>query len=309
MRSESARASMTQVAFLGLGAMGRPMAHRLVDAGFDVCVYNRSPEPVLALEARGAKAFATPRDCVRSADVVITMLSDASALTAVLEGASGVFAAFVEGEKVDRRLRPVLVDMSTIGRATITRIARRAEEHGLDFVDAPVSGSVGPASRGELVALVGGSVRVVEHVRTVLDAMCRKVIHAGPVGQGQALKVVLNGLGAHQFVAFTSMLALGERAGLARGILLDAFTSGAFATPSIIGKRDKVLARDFSAEFSLALALKDCTLNAELQDELGLQLPVHRAIVEDVRAGVKEGLGDLDLFALEKHYARDDADE
>lgn len=296
-----------QVAFLGLGAMGRPMAARLVEAGFDVCVYNRTQGAAAALVQRGAKAFATPRECVLRADVIVTMVSDADALAAVLEGDDGVLAAFPplpEGDHVDRRLRPVLVDMSTIGRKAALAVGRRLKAHGVDFVDAPVSGSVRPAGKGELVALAGGSVRVVERVRPVLAALCKKVIHAGAVGQGQALKVVLNGVGSHHLVAFTSMLALGERAGLARDILLDAFTSGAFATPSYVGKRDKVLARDFSADFALALALKDCALNVALQEEVGMRLPVHRAIVADVDAGVKEGLGDLDLFALEKHYAR-----
>ena len=84
---------------------------------------------------------------------------------------------------------------------------------------------------------------------------------------------MLNGIGAHHLVAFTSMLALGERAGLARDVLLDAFTTGAFATPSYVGKRDKLLARDFTPDFALALALKDCALNAALQEELGVEPP------------------------------------
>lgn len=181
-------------------------------------------------------------------------------------------------------------------------MGRRAEEHGARFVDAPVSGSVRPARTGELVALVGGSMRSVERVRPVLAILCKQIIHAGGVGQGQALKVVLNGVGAHHVVAFTSMLALGERAGLARDVLLHAFTTGAFASPSYVGKRDKMLVRDYTADFSLALTLKDCQLNAALQDEVGLVLPVHRAIIRDVTSGVEEGLGELDLFALEKHY-------
>jgi len=99
------------------------------------------------------------------------------------------------------------------------------------------------------------------------------------------------------------MLALGERAGLARDLMLDAFTTGAFATPSYIGKRDKLLARDYTPEFALALALKDVALNVALQHECGMKLPVLRAILADLERGVHEGLGELDLFALEKHYA------
>jgi 3-hydroxyisobutyrate dehydrogenase len=279
--------------------MGKPMALRLAEAGFPLRVWNRSAGADRWLVKAGATSTASPADCARGADVIVTMLSDAEALANVLEGKEGVLAAV---EK--RRPRPIVVDMSTIGRRAAIEAGKRVEARGARFVDAPVSGSVGPAARGELVALVGGAVRSVERVRAILDVLCKKVIHAGPIGAGQTLKVVLNGLGAHHFVGFTSMLALGERAGLARDVVLDAFTTGAFATPSYIGKRTKVLARDYAPEFSLALTSKDCQLASELSDEVGLSLPVHRAIVKDVEAGIREGLGDLDLFGLEKLYAK-----
>jgi 3-hydroxyisobutyrate dehydrogenase-like beta-hydroxyacid dehydrogenase len=217
----------------------------------------------------------------------------------VLGGDSGVVAGIAASPQSER---PVLVDMSTVGRSAALAAARAVEKVGGRFVDAPVSGSVKPAERGELVALVGGRVRDVATVEPVLGAMCKRILYAGGVGQGQALKVVLNGVGAHQFVAFTSMLALGERAGLSREVLVDAFTTGAFATPSYVGKKAKVLARDFSPEFSLALALKDCETNVELQREVGLKLDAHRACTRDVEAGVRGGLGELDLFALEKFF-------
>ncbi len=126
----------------------------------------------------------------------------------------------------------------------------------------------------------------------------------GGVGQGQALKVLLNGIGAHHFVAFASMLVLGERAGLTREVLVDAFTNGAFASPSYVGKRAKVLAHDFTPEFSLGLALKDAELNVELQDEVGLPLEVLRAIARVLEQAVADGLGEEDLYAVEKWFAR-----
>ena len=132
--------------------------------------------------------------------------------------------------------------------------------------------------------------------------MCKRVIHAGVVGQGQALKIVLNGVGAHHLVAFTSMLVLGERAGLRRETLVDAFTTGAFASPSYVGKREKVLARDFSPEFTLAMTLKNCEANVELQREVKLPLAVHRECMREIEEAVREGLGAEDLFALEKHF-------
>ena len=282
------------VAFIGLGKMGRPMAARLLDVGFPLRVWTRTKATAKTLT--GAYVADTAAEAVRGAAVIVTMLSDAAALEAVLP-------SILEGVAAERpKLRPVVVDMSTIGRKAAIAIGKKVEASGARFVDAPVSGTVRPASRGELVGLVGGAVRSVERARPVLDALCKKVIHAGAIGQGQALKVVLNGVGAHHLVAFASMLVLGERAGLARDILLDAFTTGAFATPSYIGKRDKLLARDFTPEFSLDLALKDVALNVQLQHECSIKLPVLRAIVADLEKAVNAGLGELDLFAIEKSY-------
>jgi 3-hydroxyisobutyrate dehydrogenase-like beta-hydroxyacid dehydrogenase len=287
-----------RIAFLGLGAMGAPMAERLVLAGFPVSVWNRTPARTKPLAKRGARVGESPADAVRDSEIVVTMLSDAGALDAVLGAKSddGLLAGLSRGALV--------IDMSTAGRAAAKRAAKLVERAKGRFVDAPVSGTVGPAERGQLLAMVGGSDADVRDARLVLDVLCRRVIHAGAVGQGQALKVLLNGIGAHQFVAFASMLVLGERAGLPREVLVDAFTNGAFASPSYVGKRDKVLARDFSPEFSLSLALKDATLNIELQDEVGIRLDVVRSIASVLKRAVASGLGDLDLYAVEKWFAR-----
>lgn len=285
-----------RVAFLGLGAMGAPMAERLLRGGFAVTVWNRTQARAEPLAKAGATVAPTPARAVHGAEVVVTMLSDARALDAVLEGKEGLLAGLSPGALV--------IQMLTAGRAAARRTAKRVARAKGRFVDAPVSGTVGPATRGELLAMVGGSARDVGDAKVVLDTLCRRIIHAGEVGQGQALKVLLNGIGAHHFVAFASMLVLGERAGLSREVLVDAFTSGAFASPSYVGKKAKVLARDFSPEFSLALALKDASLNVELQDEVGLKLDVLRTIARVLKKAVASGLGEEDLYAVEKWFAR-----
>ena len=290
---------LPSIAFLGLGAMGAPMAANLVRKGFAVTVWNRNAKRSAALGRLGAKVAATPRECVLAADVIVTMLSDAEALFAVLEGDDGILAGM--------KRKALLVEMSTSGRAAAKEAARAVEAKGGALVDAPVSGTTGPAERGELVAMVGGKLRHVARAEPVLRAMCKRIIHAGNVGQGQALKVILNGLGAHHFVAFASMLALGERAGLARDIVIDAFTSGAFASPSYVGKRAKVLARDYTPEFSLALSRKDAALNLALQEEVGLPLPVTHEIAKAIDRAIAAGLGDLDLYAIEKYFALEGA--
>jgi 3-hydroxyisobutyrate dehydrogenase-like beta-hydroxyacid dehydrogenase len=235
---------------------------------------------------------------VKGAAVVVTCVSDGKALEQLLAGEEGLLAG-LEPEAV-------LVDMSTIGRAAAREASRAVALRGARFVDAPVSGTIGAAESGGLVALVGGADADVERVLPVLSTMCSRILRAGGVGQGQALKVVLNGVGAHHLIAFASMLALGERAGLPRETLVDAFTGGPFATPSYANKRAKVLARDYSSEFALELALKDVALNVALQEEVGLRLPVQREIAREVAQAVTEGLGQEDLFALEKYFAKRD---
>jgi 3-hydroxyisobutyrate dehydrogenase-like beta-hydroxyacid dehydrogenase len=288
-------ATATTTAFLGLGAMGAPMARRLAML-FPVTVWNRTRSRAEALSGQVARIASTPYDAARGASVIVTCLADAKALQEVLAGERGLLAGLDPGA--------IVVDMSTIGRAAARQAAKAVENAGGHFVDAPVSGSVGPAERGELTALVGGADRDVVRVTPVLEAMCNRILRAGGVGQGQALKVVLNGVGSHQFVAFASMLALGERAGLTRETLVDAFTSTVFATPSYVGKRERVLERRYEApDFTLALALKDGALNVALQEEVGLTLPVHREVVREVAQAVSAGLGELDLFGMEKYFA------
>jgi 3-hydroxyisobutyrate dehydrogenase len=282
------------IAFLGLGNMGRPMAARVLRQ-FPVTVWNRSPGRSAELEAAGALVARTPRECVQDAKFVILVLSDRAALEQVLEGPDGVLAGIAPGA--------IAIEMSTAGRASALWAAKRLAEKGARFVDAPVSGTVAPAERGELVAMVGAAPEDLAACEPVLMTMCRRIIHAGAVGQGQALKVTLNGIGAHHFVAFGSMLILGERAGLERQTLIEAFTSGAFASPSYVGKAKKVLAQEYSPEFALALTKKDAALTAELQGEVGLALPVFDAIREEIARAVASGIGEEDLFAIEKYFA------
>jgi 3-hydroxyisobutyrate dehydrogenase len=282
--------SAPRVAFLGLGNMGLPMA-RNVAKTFDVVTWNRTPK-----SHSGLSTAATPAACADGAKYVVTVLSDAATLLDVLGRPDGILAKLEPGA--------VVIDMATTGRrgALAADVAVRAR--GGRFVDCPVSGTVAPAERGALVGMVGASDDDFREVEPLLRTMCARLIHAGGPGQGQALKVVLNGVGSHHFVAFASMLALGERAGLPREAIVDAFTSGAFASPSYVGKRSKVLARDYAPEFALALAKKDIGLVVELEEEVGLPLPVLRALAAEIEGGVGDGLGDDDLFGLERRFAK-----
>lgn len=288
--------SLPRVAFLGLGTMGGPMALRLVRAGFPLVVWNRSPERSAVL---GAPRAATPAEAAAAADVICSMLTGGEALESVLFGPSGA----AEGEIAGK----LYVDFSTSGPVAARAAAARLTERGARFVDAPVSGTRGPAERGELVVLAGGDAADVAALAPVFAAVGRRTLHAGSVGAGQALKVVLNGLGCQHLMAFASMLRLGERAGLSREVLVAAFTEGAFATPAYQGKRERVLARRYDdPDFVLELVLRDAELCAELQQELGAVMPTHAAARAEVGRAVEAGLGSKDLFAVEELYGRDE---
>ncbi len=274
--------------------MGTPMAMNVARRGFSLQVWNRTRERANGLVTLGAKLKLSPRECVEGARVVVTMVADERALMEVMTGPNGVLAGLQRDA--------VVVDMSTIGRAAAIRVAEIVKEAGGRFIDAPVSGSPGPAENGELVALVGGKLNDITRAQPVLQAMCKRILHAGDVGQGQALKVLLNGVGIQQLVALTSMIALGEKLGLARRTLLEAFTAGPFATPTYLSKKEKLLAKDFSPEHTLDMALKDTRLNVDLQQEAGLPLPVHREVQRTLEKAVEEGLGAEDAFALEKYF-------
>jgi len=301
-----------RVAVLGVGKLGAAMARRLSALGrdVDVAVWSRSatargrarPDALRQLERAGARIAETPAECVQDANFVLAVLADGAATRAVLRGKDGALAGMISSSA---RRRPLFVDASTSGRRAALELAEALAAHEIAYVDAAMSGTVGPAERGELVTMVGASKRDLARAKPLLDLLCKRIIHAGGVGQGQALKVVLNGVGAHHFVAFASMLALGERAGLSRAVLLDAFTTGAFASPSYVGKKDKALARAYGdPDFTLRLARKDAALNLELQREVGLSLPVVKALARAMDAAVAEGLGEGDLFGIEEHFRR-----
>jgi 3-hydroxyisobutyrate dehydrogenase len=295
----AASASRLRLAFLGLGTMGLPMALHLVRKGFALRVWNRSAARAAPLREAGAVVASSAREAAADADIVITMLTGGDAVVDVLFGAEGAASAGAAGK--------LFVDMSTAGPRAARESAARLNALGARFVDAPVSGSRQPAEAAELVVLAGGAVSDLETLAPVFAAIARRVIHAGPVGAGQSLKVVLNGLGCQHLLAFASMLRLGERAGLERAVLVEAFTAGAFATPAYVAKRQRVLERRYGdPDFVLELVLRDAVLCAELQREHGLMLATHGAAHAEVRRAVAAGLGQDDLFGVERLYDDED---
>jgi 3-hydroxyisobutyrate dehydrogenase len=277
---------MPRVAFLGLGAMGAPMARRLVDAGHDLRVWNRTPGRDEGLVAAGAHRAVTPAGAVRDAEVVITMLADPPALEQVLFGPGGVAETIEPGS--------ILIDMSTVGPTAIRDVVDRMP--AVAVLDAPVLGSVPHAEAGTLAILVGGDREILDRCADLLSAM-GTVRYVGPSGSGATVKLANNASVMSTMACLGEVLALTDRAGLDPEVVLDALAMGPLG--SFVERwRDKLTGRVNRVDFSLSLARKDLALALEEGDVLGLRLTVAEAAVARCDEAIAAGRGSEDNTAV-----------
>lgn len=273
---------MTKVAFLGLGAMGRPMASRLLGAGHDVRVWNRTSGRDGGLVAAGAVARRAPADAAADAEVVITMLSDPAALDDVLFGPAGV-AETIPADAT-------LIEMSTVGAGAIRSAADRLAPVGV--LDAPVFGSVPHAETGTLTIVVGGDETRFARHSELLGALGTP-LHVGPSGAGATLKLANNAAVMSALVGLGEMLALTDRAGLDPEVVLDALALGPMA--SLVDRfRDKILGRVDQVDFRLALARKDLGLAIAEATSAGLAATMAGAAAARCDEAIAEGKADAD---------------
>jgi 3-hydroxyisobutyrate dehydrogenase-like beta-hydroxyacid dehydrogenase len=284
-----------KIAFLGIGTMGAPMAANILANGHALTVWNRTAGRAQALVDGGARAAATPAEAARGAELIITMLADPAALDAVMRGEGGVLGEIAAGALV--------VDMSTVDPGTAQALDGEVRARGGRFVDAPVSGTRKPAVEGKLLIMAGGAQEDVERARPVL-AHTGRVIHVGGVGQGMAMKLVLNGLGAHMMTGFAAMLVLGARQGLSAKVMLEVIGAGAFSSPLYMSKGPRMVARQFAPDFTLALMRKDQDLVLATAQALGYDMPTERAIREVLDQALAEGFGGDDLCGVVQLFER-----
>jgi 3-hydroxyisobutyrate dehydrogenase len=266
---------MTSVAFLGLGAIGRPMAARLAHApGVTLSVWNRTAEKAAAFAAEhGVRAAATPADAARGAEVVITCLAVSADVESLLDGPDGLLAGMAKGS--------VLVDCTSGDPATSRRIAARLAERDIGFIDAPVSGGTSGAEQGTLTVMVGGDPALLERVRPVLEAFAKKIVHCGPVGSGDALKSVNNALLAvHLWSTAEGLVAL-AKAGVKPDVALDVINaSSGRSNASMNLFPERVLTRAFPRTFRLALLDKDVGIAAGVAREQKVPAPLLQLTAE-----------------------------
>lgn len=242
---------MSRVAFIGLGRMGSGMAARLLQAGHEVSVFNRTGARADRLVGLGARSFHTPREASDGADAVVAMVSDDSASRAVWLGSQGILTA-------DLRPGALTIECSTLSYDWVAQLSEETRSRALRYIDAPVTGLPDDAASGGLTLLIGASPADLEAGRPVLDAFSKRIIHFGSVGSGTVYKLLVNMLGAVQIASAAETMAIAERAGLDLQVVADALASGQAASPQVIRNARLIAAGDHgSPVFTPQLRLKD----------------------------------------------------
>ncbi|MEB3335247.1 MAG: NAD(P)-dependent oxidoreductase [Cyanobacteriota bacterium] len=287
-------------AFIGLGALGAPMAANLLAAGVPLIVHNRSREREGPLVAAGAQGAASPAAAAAAARVVMLCLSDGPAVEAVLLGPGGVVEALASGP---RECRPLVIDCSTIEPSRTRDLAERLARRGIDWLDAPVTGGTEGARAGTLSVLVGGAAEALERARPLLEVVGETITHFGEAGAGQRAKAVNQILVAGSYAAVAEAMALGQRLGLPMDDLRRALARGAAGSWALEHRAAGMVAGQFPLGFRLALHRKDLAIALAAAEEAGVELPVCRLVAAMEDQLLAAGHGDEDVSALARFFA------
>jgi len=274
-----------RVAFLGLGIMGRPMASNLVKAGHEVTVWNRTA----GKDVEGARSATSPADAARGAEVIWLCVSDTKAVESILFGPQGVHESLAEGQ--------IILDSSTIAPSATRRFAERVAAKGVQYVDAPVTGSKIAAEAGTLIFIVGGDEAAIERLKPLFAATGKKIFRMGETGKGEAAKLVMNLQIALIYEGFAEALTLATKLGVDAETLLPLIEASMVRSGVVDYKAPFVLKRDFSANFPLRLMLKDIRLALEAAKEARVKLPGLETVEEIYDMAAEDGHEDLDYAA------------
>ncbi len=277
------------VGFVGLGIMGRPMASNLMEAGYDLVLFNRTREKAEELASDGATVADSPREAAEASDVVITMLPDSPEVEENIRGEEGVLAGAAEGTLV--------IDMSTISPLVSRELAEAGGEQGVGMLDAPVSGGEPMAISGDLSIMVGGSSEDFARAEPILEPLGSSV-HVGPAGAGQVVKACNQIIVALNIEAVSEALVLASKAGVEPGPTLEALSGGLAGSKVMDAKTSNFLEHDFDPGFRVELHHKDLGIALEAAREYGVPLPVTALVDQMLQRLQIAGRGDRDHSAL-----------
>ena len=290
-----------KIGIAGTGRMGAAMTLRLMDVGHELTVWNRTPEKTKSLAAAGAKVAATPAALVGAVDLIITMLTDDKAIAAMYHGPQGLLAGDVKGR--------LFVEMSTVRPEVEIALSARAKQKGAALVDCPVGGTVGPARDGKLFGFVGGADADVARAKPVLDQLCRRLEHVGPVGAGARMKLAINLPLMVYWQAFSEALALCAPLKLDPDRLISIFseTSGG---PNVLKARGPAVAAGLRGQdsgpvtFDVNLICKDLGVMIAEGKSLGIDFPVSQRALDCFEEAAKEGMGPRDGALLPARFVK-----
>ena len=287
-----------QLGVVGLGLMGRPIARRLLDAGYPLAVYNRTQERADELVALSVYRAASPAEIWERADVCITMVSDGTALEAVTLGEKGLLA-----EPSGRGA--TLIDMSTVSLDSSRRVAEAAAACGVAYLRAPVTGNPSVVEAGRLGIMVSGDEATFAAAEEMLRVIGPNVFYLGAAEEARVMKLALQVLIAGTAELMAEAIVLGEANGLDRARMLEVMGESAVGSPFVKYKTAALVASDYTSTFTSAMMYKDLALVLDCANGAGVPLPVTACIQQLVRACMSSGMADLDLMALLPHLERE----
>ncbi len=288
-----------KIGVCGTGRMGASIAQRLMAVGHEVAVWNRNQAKTRPLVDAGAKAFPTPTALVEGCEAIVVMLLNDAASEAVYRGPNGILKAKLAGKLV--------IDMSTVRPDTMLSIGASVTQQGAAFVESPVGGSTGPAKEGKLFALVGGNKADVARAMPVLEQMCRRIEHVGPLGGGSAVKLAINLPLLVYWQALGESLTICKPLNLPADRLIDIMSDTA-GTPTAMKGRGAIIAKVLGGQplgetaFGLSAAKKDLATAVQFAKTLHAELPVAASALACFEEAEAAGLGDADATAMSTRW-------
>ncbi len=279
-----------KVGFIGLGAMGLPMAGHLLRAGHELAVWARRPASAAPLADQGAAVCTSPAELGRRSEVVFTVVTASADVEGVTLGADGLLAGMAPGS--------VVVDCSTIAPDVARRVATALGEAGIAFIDAPVSGGAQGARDASLAIMAGGEEAALERVRPLLDCLGRRIVHVGPSGAGQVAKVCNQIIMVAAIEAAAEALHLAAAAGADPGRVRQALAGGSAASRVLEVMGERMVSRDFAAGIEARLHHKDFGIALEATRRAGVPMPLAAAVGQQLNALMAQGWGREDTASL-----------
>ena len=289
-----------RIGIAGLGVMGAAVAARLMEVGHEVTVWNRTPGKTKALTDAGAKVAATPAELASAVEATITMLTDAAAIDAVYNGPNGLLSGDVKGK--------LLIEMSTVPPKVPLALAPKVRAKGAAMVECPVGGSTAPARQGKLLGLMGAEPADAERAKPILNQLCRRLEHCGPVGTGASMKLAINLPLMVAWQAYGEAFAIARNVGWEPKRLLDLFVDTNGANPALKNRADMIVTmfegRDPGpTTFSIANGVKDLRTMVETGESNGAEMLVTKAALSGFEDATKHGFGGGDGSRMSVYWA------